>query len=48
MVYTEKNITLKPKPGTLIMHSAGESCIHGVKKVLSGERVIMLGFVNES
>jgi hypothetical protein len=48
IVYTVKNITLKPKAGTIIVHSSSEACTHGVKAILSGERFVIAGFVFNS
>ena len=42
--YTEKNITFKPKPNTILAHSGKEEYIHGVKKVTSGERYTLATF----
>ena len=48
LVYTVKNITLKPKAGTIVVHSSSEDCTHGVKEILSGERFVVTGFVFDS
>ena len=42
--YTEKNMTFKPKPNTILVHSGKEEYIHGVKKVTSGERYTLATF----
>lgn len=48
LVYTVKNITVKPKAGTIVVHSSSEDCTHGVKEILSGERFVIAGFVFNS
>ena len=48
IVYTVKNITIKPKAGTILVHSSLEDCTHGVKEILSGERFVIAGFVFNS
>ena len=45
MVYTDKNIILKPLPGTLLVHETSEECTHAVKKIISGDRFVMVGFI---
>lgn len=45
VVYVNKNITIKPKSGMLLVHSGLEECRHGVKSVSSGERYFLSGFV---
>ena len=42
--YTEKNMTFKPKPNTILVHSGKKEYIHGVKKVTSGERYTLATF----
>ena len=45
IVYTEKNITYKPRAGTMIFHPGSLEYKHGVKKVIQGTRYVMTGFV---
>ena len=45
IVYTEKNITYKPRAGTMIFHPGSLEYKHGVKKVIEGTRYVMTGFV---
>lgn len=45
IVYTNKNIILKPLPGTILVHETSEECTHGVKKIISGDRFVLLGFI---
>ncbi len=47
IVYTNKNITVKPEPGMLLVHPGTEEYEHGVKAVTSGERYILTGFAYE-
>ncbi len=47
VVYTNKNITLKPEAGMLLVHPGTQEYEHGVKAVTSGERYILTGFVYE-
>ena len=45
IVYTEKNITYKPRAGTMIFHPGSLEYKHGVKKVIQGTRYVMTGFI---
>lgn len=45
IVYTDKNIILKPSPGTILVHETSEACTHGVRKIVSGDRFVMIGFI---
>lgn len=45
VVYTDKNIIFKPSSGTLLLHETSEECTHGVKKIISGDRFVMVGFI---
>ena len=44
-VYVNKNISLKPKSGRLLVHSAYEDYTHAVKHITSGTRYFITGFV---
>lgn len=46
--YDKKNITFKPEPGMLLIHSGAEEYTHGVKHVDSGERRFSSGFTFEN
>ncbi len=47
VVYVNKDITVKPEAGMLLVHSGYEEYKHGVKSVKSGERYFITGFVYE-
>lgn len=44
-VYVNKNISLKPKAGRLLVHSAYEDYTHAVNHITSGTRYFITGFV---
>lgn len=44
LYYPNKGIEFKPKPGSLIVHGAGEDCAHGVKPCTSGKRFFYANF----
>lgn len=46
-VYTNKNITVKPKSGRIIVHPGNEEYLHGVKNFYGGERIIYSGFIHK-
>jgi len=46
LFYPNRNIEFKPKPGSLIVHGAGEDYAHGVKPVTSGKRFFYGNFVS--
>lgn len=48
LFYPNRNIEFKPKPGSLIIHGAGEDYAHGVKPVISGKRFLYTNFVFSS
>lgn len=48
LVYPYKGITIKPKPGLLVVHSGSEDYIHGVKKVTKGIRYSISGCLFDS
>ena len=48
LYYPNRNIEFKPKPGSLIVHSALEEYSHGVKPVISGKRFFYGNFVSPS
>lgn len=45
--YVNKNITVKPKAGRLVMHPGNEEYSHGVKHFYGGDRIIYSGFVHK-
>lgn len=47
IVYTNKDIVVKPEPGMLLVHPGTEEYEHGVKAVTYGERYILTGFAYE-
>lgn len=47
ILYINKNISIKPKPGMILVHPGDEEYKHGVKAVESGERYLVTGFVYE-
>lgn len=44
VVYTLKDIRLKPKPGMLLVHPSTEEYTHGVSKIIKGDRYTITGF----
>lgn len=46
LYYPNRGIEFKPKPGSLIIHGAGEDYAHGVKPVISGKRFFYGNFVS--
>lgn len=44
LVYVNKDISIKPRAGTIIVHPGTDEYIHGVKKFSGGERIIIAGF----
>lgn len=45
--YCNKNISIKPSRGSIVLHPATEEYEHGVKQVTGGMRVAMSSFVQE-
>ena len=43
--YPGQNITIKPKPGDLLIHKAQEECIHGVTPLKSEERIVVPTYI---
>lgn len=44
LVYIHKDVSLKPKAGTVVVHPGNKEYQHGVKKFSNGERIIISGF----
>jgi len=47
IVYVNKNISFKPKSGTLLCHPGSDEYTHGVNKFSGGDRIIVSGFVHQ-
>lgn len=47
IVYVNKNISFKPKVGTLLCHPGSDEYTHGVNKFFGGNRIIISGFVHQ-
>ena len=47
VVYVNKDISIRPKKGMILVHSGFEEYKHGVLGVKNGERFILTGFVFE-
>jgi hypothetical protein len=47
VVYVNKDISIRPKKGMIIVHSGFEEYKHGVSSVTQGDRFILTGFVYE-
>lgn len=45
LIFPKHNISIKPKPGTLIFFEGDENNIHGVEEVKSGKRINMITFL---
>jgi hypothetical protein len=48
LVYTKKNISVKPKKGSLIIHPSSEEYTHKLEPVTSGIRISVPSFVYEN
>jgi len=44
LFYPNYNLSIKPKPGMLAVHTAGLECMHGVKQVTKGIRHTLISF----
>lgn len=44
LFYPNYNLTIKPKPKMLAVHTAGPDCIHGVREIERGTRHTLIGF----
>jgi hypothetical protein len=44
IVYTLKNISIKPKSGMLLVHPSTHEYTHGVSRVIEGDRYTVTGF----
>ena len=42
--FTQYDIKLKPKPGTFIFFEGNKNTMHGVNKIISGERINLVSF----
>lgn len=47
IVYVNKNISIKPKAGSLLVHPGNLEYSHAVNKFYNGERIIFASFVHE-
>lgn len=47
IVYVNKNISFKPKAGTLLCHPGSAEYTHGVNKFFGSDRIIVAGFVHQ-
>lgn len=47
IVYVNKDISFKPKAGTLLCHPGSDEYTHGVNKFSGNDRIIVSGFVHQ-
>ena len=47
IVYVNKDISIKPKAGSLLVHPGNLDYAHAVNKFYNGERIVYAGFVHE-
>ena len=47
IVYVNKNISIKPKAGSLLVHPGDIEYSHAVNKFYNGERIVFASFVHE-
>jgi hypothetical protein len=47
IVYVNKNISIKPKAGSLLVHPGNLDYSHAVNKFYNGERIVYAAFVHE-
>lgn len=45
--YVNKNISVKPKSGRLVMHPGNDEYSHGVRHFYGGDRIIYSGFIHK-